>query len=220
MRAVKPLAAASCAVLFLAVGCQSQQAHRQPAPKAAFKTALDTYYQAHPSCLWSTAKPLPIDLDVYHPDKVLEQQLDALEKAGLLERKVGDQEVPAEDHHPRHRERVYEYNLTDKGKADWTASSAGPSGAGNFCIGSPNVVSVETAVPAPTTSRYSVSYHYTVGPLPDWAKSADVQAAFPTLTAESGDKKITSIATLSKTANGWMASGVQPIVIAPPPKAS
>jgi len=216
MGVVKFPAAAACAVLILVTGCQKNQPP-PPAPKAAFKTALDTYYQSHPSCVWNAPQQLPIDLDARHPDPVRKQQLDALRKAGLLDVRIGDKEVPAQDHHPRHRERVLEYNLTDKGKSAWSADAAHPD-SGNFCVGSPRVVSIGQAVPAPTRSRYSVSYRFAVGPLPAWAEKPGVQAAFPTLAAEKAEKQITALGNLSKTAGGWTPSAIQPIFIAPPPK--
>ena len=218
MRAIKLLSAGACAVLLVAAGCQSQH-QQKPAPTAAFKNALDTYYQSHPSCIWSAPQQLPIDLDERHPDPAQEQQLEALRKAGLLDRKTGDKEVPAQDRHRRHRERVYEYNLTDKGKSAWSADNS-QSGAGNFCVGSPHVISIDKAVPAPNTSRYSVSYHFALGSLPAWAQTPEVLAAFPSIAAENSEKQITALANLSKTDGGWTASGIQPVFIAPPPKAS
>lgn len=210
------VAAATCCFAFLLAGCQKQN-QQPPAPTAAFKTALDTWYQSHPSCVWAAPQTMPIDLDVHHPDPARQQQLDALMKAGLLTRKTTDKEIPAQDRHPRHRERVFEYTLTDTGKAAWSAGNPSP-GAGNFCVGSPHVVSIDNTTPAPNTSRYSVSYRFALDPLPGWAQNADVQAAFPTIAAENNEKHITALAILSKTVSGWTPSAIQAIPIAPPPK--
>jgi len=220
MRATKSLAAAICGVLFLLAGCQKQN-QQPPAPTAAFKTVLNAWYQSHPSCVWTAPRTLPIDLDARHPDPAQQQQLDALMKAGLLTKRTTNKEMPAQDHHPRRRERVLEYTLTDQGKSAWSAQQSADtaqSGAGNFCVGSPHVVSIDNTMPAPNINRYSVSYHFALGSLPAWAQNPDVQAAFPTIAAESSEKQITALAILTKSTSGWTASGIQAIPIAPPPK--
>ncbi len=220
----KFLSFAACGLLLLAAGCQKNHNQAQPVDTGGFKTALDSYYQAHPSCVWNSPQQMPIDLDEHKPDPAQEQQLDALVKAGLLTKKRTDKEIPAEDHHRRHRERVIEYTLTDQGKSAWTTDTSADttagnaqSAAGNFCVGSPHVVSIGNAMPAPNDTRYSVSYRFALGQLPAWATNSDVQAAFPAIAAENSEKQIAALAVLSKTPSGWKASAVQPIEIAPPP---
>ena len=190
----------------LAAGC-NKTASTSSVDTAPFVTALNTYYQSHPSCAFSQPITFPIaagadaDLD---PSEV--QQLDALSSAGLVAKKSRQQwSAPQGPTQIRVHETVSDYELTAKGKAAWTAS---PGGGGNFCYATPHVVSIDHATAEQEGQRYGVSYHYAVSNLPGWTGNAKVKAAFPNIAADAAGTPQTGLATLTKTASGWQASGV------------
>jgi hypothetical protein len=193
-------------VLLLIAGC-NKTASSSNVDTAPFAAALNTYYQSHPACAFSSPITFPIaagaeaDID---PTEV--QQLDALADAGLVAKRSHQEwSAPQGPTQIRVHETVSQYELTAKGKAAWTND---PSGGGNFCYGTPHVVSIDHASAEQNNQRYGVSYQYAVGSLPDWTKNAKVQAAFPNVAADASGKPQTGLATLTKTANGWQASGV------------
>jgi hypothetical protein len=100
---------------------------------------------------------------------------------------------------------VNNYDLSDKGRSDWTADSSQP-GYGNFCLGAPGVRSIDSYSPSDSdATQYSVIFHYSVN-LPDWANSAEIKTAFPRVANYSGGAAAT--ATLTKSNNGWQVQNV------------
>lgn len=192
-------------LLLLAAGC-SKTSSGSNVDTAPFVTALNTYYQSHPVCAFSQPISFPIDAGAdadIDPSEL--QQLDALSAAGLVAKKTHQEwSAPQGAMHVRVHETVSDYELTAQGKAAWTSAPGG----GNFCFATPHVVSVDHATDEANGQRYGVSYHYAVGNLPAWTGNAKVKAAFPNIAAEAAGTPQTGLATLTKTANGWEASGV------------
>jgi hypothetical protein len=200
------------ALLLLTAGCNKTTSSN--IDTTPFVTALNTYYQSHPSCAFANPITFPIDASAdanLDPSEV--QQLDALADAGLVAK--SSHQVWSAPQGPtkiRVHESVSDYELTAQGKAAWTAN---PGGGGNFCYATPHVVSIDHESPEPNNQRYGVSYHFTAGGLPSWADNAKVKAAFPSIAADAAGKSLTGLATLVQTGDGWQASGVQSINAAP-----
>lgn len=196
----------------LAAGCNKTATSN--VDTAPFVTALNTWYQTHPSCAFSDPVTFPVNAGAdanVDPSEI--KQLDALADAGLVSKKSKQVwSAPQGAQHIRVHETVSDYELTAQGKAAWTAN---PSGGGNFCYATPHVVSVDHASPEPNNQRYGVSYHFTAANLPSWTNNAKVKAAFPNIAADAAGKPQTGLATVTKSANGWEASGIQSMNAAP-----
>jgi hypothetical protein len=87
----------------------------------------------------------------------------------------------------------------------WAADPSQP-GYGNFCFGHRAVTSIDNVTTASSqngaVTTASVSYHYDLSGVPDWAKNAEIQTAFPSVKADlAGSKSAT--ANLTQTQNGW-----------------
>jgi hypothetical protein len=200
------------ALLLLSAGCNKSAS--TSVDTAPFVTALNTYYQSHPSCAFSQPVTFPVDASAdADVDPAEVQQLNALSDAGLVAKKSHQQwSAPQGPTHIRVHETVSNYELTDQGKAAWTAN---PGGGGNFCYGKSHVTSVDHASAEQAGQRYGVSFHFAVGDLPGWTGNAKVKAAFPNVAADAAGQPQAGLATLTKTDSGWQAHGVQPINSAP-----
>ncbi|HUA93006.1 MAG TPA: hypothetical protein VL991_10580 [Terracidiphilus sp.] len=184
----------AAALVFLA-GC-----HSKTVDKAELKSALNNYYSSQQVCLWPTAVKFPAQADTNNENQT--KGFDALTDAGLLTR------MPAE----KKRfligsKQVNNYDLSDKGRSHWTADAAQP-GYGNFCFGHPEVNSIDSISPdTGGATQYAVSYHDAVS-VPDWADTAEIKTAFPSVTTQSSGQAAT--ATLVKSNNGWQVQNVSP----------
>lgn len=200
--------------LLLAAGCNQTPASVNTAP---FKAALNAYYQSHPSCAFDQPVTFPVTLspDGDQPDSSDLQRYQALADAGLLAKKSKKEWVAAGS--VRVHETIDDYELTDQGKSAWTKQGSG----GNFCYATPHVTSIEHYTPEPDNTRYGVSYHFTDGSLPSWTENAKVKAAFPAIAAATTpNQAMTGLATLTKTDNGWNASGISSLTPLPVPQGS
>jgi hypothetical protein len=193
------IAAIAMCGLILAVGCR----HTNTVNKAAFKSALDNYYAARQECVWPSPIKLPAQVDT--SDDMQTKGYDAMTDAGLLKRT------------PEEKKRfligskqVNDYDLSDKGRSVWTADQTQP-GYGNFCYGHYSVSSINSYSPSdnPNATSYSVTYNYKVDSLPDWAKSAEVQTAFPKIASDANGSGM-AMANLTQSTNGWQVGSVQP----------
>jgi hypothetical protein len=182
------------AATFFAAGCRSNSVD-----KTAFQTALNNYYASRQECVWSQSIKFPAQADTNNDSQT--RQFDALVDAGLLKRTPGEKQRFLIG-----SKQVNNYDLSGKGRAAWTVDPAQP-GYGNFCLGSPEVTSVDSYAPSDNAgaSQYSVSYRYSVS-LPAWANSDEIKNAFPRA-ATAGDGQEAS-ATLNKTDNGWQVQNV------------
>jgi len=181
------------AVTVVFAGC-----HSNSVDTSAFQSALNNYYSGRQDCLWSQPIKFPVQVDPSDQNRT--QQFDALTDIGLLTR------TPAE----KQRfligsKRVNNYDISKKGRTDWTADPAQP-GYGNFCVGSPRVKSVVGYTPANDSSatQYMVTYRYAVS-LPDWA-NFEIQTAFPRVASDSQGQEAT--AKLVKSQDGWQVQNV------------
>lgn len=188
-----------CIAILAAAGC-----HNSNHPdKGAFKSALNDYYSARQRCVWSNPVKFPAQADASNEEQT--KGFDALTDAGLLTRT------------PQEKKRfligskqVNDYDLSDKGRSTWTADQTQP-GYGNFCYGHLTVSSVDSYTPSnnSTATTYTVTYHYKIDNLPGWAKSTEMQTAFPKIGADASGNE-TATANLTKSTNGWQVGSVQP----------
>lgn len=198
MSSRKHLISVTIGLAILCAGCR-----KNAVDKSAFESAINTWYSAHPVCVWSASVKFPAQADTNNEDQT--KGFDALTDAGLLTRT------------PQEKKRfligskqVNDYDLSDKGRSTWTADPAQP-GYGNFCVGHPSVTSIDSYTPPDNSdaTQYSVAYHYGVKTLPDWAGSAEMKTAFPKLvTVTSGQQ--TATATLVRSNAGWQVTAVSP----------
>jgi hypothetical protein len=189
--------AAILGVAGIGIGCQ-----KNAVDKNAFKTALNNYYAARQECVWAAPVKFPAQADASNDEQT--KGFDALTDQRLLKRT------------PEEKKRfligskqVNDYDLSDKGRSTWTADASQP-GYGNFCFGHPEITSVDNFTPAENTSatQYSVTYHYAVTQLADWANSPEMRTAFPKIASDTGGEK-TATATLTKSQTGWAVENVQ-----------
>ncbi|SNS29761.1 hypothetical protein SAMN05421770_101389 [Granulicella rosea] len=175
----------------LAAGCKKTSDN-----KLNYAAAINTYYQAHPACLWSDEKKFPVQADTSDADKTA--NYDALVDQGLLVRTTGEKKVFIVA-----SKQVNNYDLSDKGRSAWTADPAQP-GYGNFCYGHRKVSTIDTATPASDQpgATTQVSYHYSFSDAPAWAAAPETQTAYPNIRANLSGP-MTDNATLTNTANGW-----------------
>ena len=149
------------AVVLLASGC-----NRKEDNTLNFSNAINTYYSAHPDCLWSESIKFPVQANTSDASKT--SGYDALVDQGLLVRTTAEKKVLIIA-----SKQVNNYDLSDKGRAAWTADVNQP-GFGNFCYGHRKVSSIDNSTP--TTSAVGattqVNYHYTLTDTAGWASAA------------------------------------------------
>ena len=137
------------------------------------KSAINTYYDQWPECLWKQ----PIQLPQQHSkdDASAIQPYDALVDQGLLSR------TPVEKTKLLIlKTAANSYDLTDKGRSNWTPDTTQP-GYGNFCYAHRRVKDIVSNTPSGTQpgATTQVSYTYTLGDVKDWAQAPETQNAFP-----------------------------------------
>ncbi len=160
-----------CGVLLLAAGCSKKENM-----KVDFRTAINNYYQGHPSCLWSQPKKFPVQAATADDSKT--EGYDALTDAGLLTRTTGEKKVFIIA-----SKQVNNYDISNQGRTAWTGDPTQP-GYGNFCYGHPQVTSIDSFTTAENSSggeTAQVNYHFKIANVPTWAQSQEMQIAFPQL---------------------------------------
>ncbi|MBB5344671.1 hypothetical protein [Tunturibacter empetritectus] len=186
------------AAALLATGCNKKADNTMN-----FTSAINSYYSAHPACLWSDPVKFPVQADTSNNSKT--SNYDALVDQGLLVRTTAEKKVLIIA-----SKQVNNYDLSDKGRAAWTADTTQP-GYGNFCYGHRKVSSIDSSTP--TTSdpgaTTQVNYHYTLADAPAWATAAETQNAYPQLQTELAAPQ-NAQATLTNTSNGWQVSSAKP----------
>jgi hypothetical protein len=160
-----------------------------------YKAAINAYYSANPSCLWSHSQQFPTQVAASNNDQTA--PFAALVDQGLLTRTTSEKKIIIIS------KQEINYDLSDKGRSNWTADPSQP-GYGNFCYGHRSVQSIDSSTPnnAQPGATTVVNYHYTFSGAPDWAKAAETQTAFPRLQADLSGSG-TASATLVDTTNGW-----------------
>ncbi len=161
-----------------------------------YTSAINTYYTAHPACLWDSSKQLPTQADTSGAGKT--DEFNALVDQGLLTRTTSEKKVFIVA-----SKQVNNYDLSDKGRSAWTPDPQQP-GYGNFCYGHRKVSSIDSATPADSTTGATtqVDYRYTLDSVPGWASATETQTAFPAIHNDLAGPQ-SAQATLTNTANGW-----------------
>src|SRR5580698_7081511 len=182
------------ATVLLAAGCNKKDDNH-----LNFTSAINTYYTAHPSCLWSEPMKFPVQADTSDTSKT--SGFDALVDQGLLVRTTAEKKKILLG-----SKQVNNYDLSDKGRSVWTADTQQP-GFGNFCYGHRKVDSIDRSTP--TTSDVGattqINYHYSFSDAPVWATAAETQNAYPQIRADLDGPQM-GLATLTNTSNGWAVS--------------
>ena len=182
---------AVAAVALVATGC-----NKKKDDTGNLKSAINSYYEQYPECLWKQPIQLPQQHDKDDADKV--QPYDALVDQGLLSR------TPVEKTKLLvFKKAANSYDLTDKGRGNWTPDPTQP-GYGNFCYARRKVKDIISNTPAGTQpgATTTVNYTYTLGDVKDWAAAQETQNAFPAIgTALSATS--TAQTTLVLTNDGW-----------------
>ena len=170
-----------------------------------YKSAIDGWYSAHPSCLWSTPQQFPTQVAASNDDQ--NAPFAALVDQGLLVRTTSEKKIIIVS------KQEINYDLSDKGRSAWTADANQP-GYGNFCYGNRKVESITSSTPnnGEPGATATVNYQWSFSGAPSWAQSAEVQNAFPRVKRDLAGNG-TASATLTDTQNGWQ-------VTTPPPSPS
>jgi hypothetical protein len=170
--------------------------HKKPDDISNLKTAINSYYDQYPECLWQSPLQLPQQHDKDDAAKV--QPFDALVDQGLLSR------TPIEKTKLLViKKEANSYDLTDKGRSNWTPDPSQP-GYGNFCYARRHVKDIVSNTPAGTQPGATtvVDYTWILGDVKDWAREQETQNAFPQL-ATALNATNTAQTTLVLTTDGW-----------------
>jgi hypothetical protein len=187
---------ALASVLLLIAGCNKTADNT-----SNYKSAINTFYAAHPSCLWTDSQKFPVQVGASDSDKTA--PFDSLVDQGLLARTTSEKKIIIIS------KQETNYDLSDKGRGAWTADTTQP-GFGNFCYGTRSVTSIDNAAPATDQhgATTTVSYHYAITNAPAWATAAETQNAFPKVATNIAGGAAT--ATLVNTTNGWQLQSPAP----------
>ena len=198
MTTVPRLAAIFGVTALLITGCKKTDDN-----KINFTNAINTWYAAHPACIWD--EPIKLPVQVATSDTAKTTGYDALVDQELLERTTLEKKVFIVV-----SKEVNNYDLTDKGRSNWTADITQP-GFGNFCYGHRSVATIDSTTPTSNQpgATTQVGYHFSFSGAPSWASDPETQTAFPDVQANLTASQSAS-ATLVNTPSGW-------IVQAPPP---
>ena len=187
--------AAICGVaLLVAVGCNKKADN-----SINYKSAINAYYSAHPSCLFS--QPVQFPAQKTTSDQSATAPYDALVDQGLLVRTTAEKKVFIIA-----SKQVTNYDLSSNGRSAWTADTTQP-GYGNFCYGHRSVSSLDSSTPTSSDvgATTQISYHYTFSDAPSWASAAETKNAFPNVATDLAGPQAAS-ATLTNTSSGWQVT--------------
>jgi hypothetical protein len=184
------------AAMLLTAGCRKTNS----VDKLTFKSTINSYLAAHQECVWGDTKKFPAQADTSNDEQT--KGYDALTDAGFLVRKSAEKKRFLIG-----SKQVNDYDLSDKGRSTWTADPTQP-GYGNFCFGHREVTTIDNFTPAdnPDATQFVVNYHYDVASAPGWAKTAEMQTAFPKIASDISGQ-LTGVATLAKSSSGWQVTG-------------
>ena len=176
-------------LLALTAGCSS----KKDPNKANFKDAINTWYSAHPECLWTTSVKFPVRADTDDAGKT--SQYDALTDQGMLVRQQDTRKVFIFG-----TKQVNDYDISEKGRTTWTADPQQP-GFGNFCYGHRDVSSIDDFTA--NGGNATADYHYRLGAVAPWANNQEIKTAFPTVEANLAGS-LSDRANLVLGDNGWV----------------
>ncbi len=189
--------AATCGIVLLtAAGCKKTADN-----SLNYKSAINDYYTAHPSCLYSDAQKFPVQVNTDDDSKT--KQYDALFNQGLLTRKTAEKKKLL----GLMQKQVTDYDLSDKGRSAWTSDTQQPS-YGNFCYCHREVDSITSSTPnsGEVGATTTVNYKWKFSGTADWAKAAETQSAFSSVATNLAGNGA-AVATLADTNNGWKVQG-------------
>ena len=160
----------------VAAGCKSASA---PTPEN-FSKGIAKYLLDHPDCLYQTALRFP-----YETSNSAEiKQLDTLVSSKLL------------NHETEPAIHVTRYTVSDYGQKS----------APRFCYGFRHIAGIDSSTPpakgADGFNESKVTYRYTLEDVPVWAKSPDVQKAYPDAAKDINAPSPATL-TLAQTGVGW-----------------
>jgi hypothetical protein len=169
------LARLALSFLIVATGCISSKS----SPTAAnFTAGLNKHFLEHSDCLLDNVR---FPFEASEKDKT--KQMDSLVKSQLLEK---SEEMSI------HVSR-------------YTVAPAGARYAPRFCYGHREVTSIDSFTPPAVANGFTettVVYHYVMNDVPVWAKTPEVEAAFPDMAAAIGGQA-TGKTILAQTPVGW-----------------
>lgn len=184
------------AIFLLPVGCD-----KTDNSNANYKAAINDHYKATPVCIWSESKKFPAQAAT--SDDAKTEGYDALTQAGLLTRTTAEKKVLIIA-----SKQVNNYDLSDSGRSTWTPDATQP-GYGNFCYGHRDVTSIDNATPGTNGSgakTEAVTYHYKISDVAGWAKSQEMQTAFPSIATALGASP-SDTASLVMNGDQWVFAG-------------
>jgi|SRR5580698_89790 hypothetical protein len=199
MKVISVLSLGICGAVLIAAGCRKTNF----VDKMAFKSAINNYYSTRQDCVWSSPVKFPVQADTSNYEQT--KGYDALTDAGFLVRKSAEKKRFLIG-----SKQVNDYDVSDKGRASWTPDQTQP-GYGNFCFGHREVTTIDGFSPADVSdaSQYSVSYHYDVASVPNWASTVEMKTAFPKVALDTSGQQA-AVANLVKSDSGWQVSAVTP----------
>jgi hypothetical protein len=162
-----------------------------------YRTAINDHFKAFPACIWSQTKKFPVQAAT--ADDAKTEGYDALTQEGLLTRTTAEKKVLIIA-----SKQVNNYDLSDKGRTSWTPDSAQP-GYGNFCYGSREVTSIDNSTVGTNgqgAKTVDVTYRYKITNVAGWARSQEMQTAYPSIAAALGSNA-SDKATLVMTGDHW-----------------
>jgi hypothetical protein len=163
-------------LILIATGCQSSKSKATP---QNFIAGLNANFLTHSECLFPDAPRFPVGTS----DKTEIKQFDSLVKATLL----SVRQEPAI--------KVNRYTVTPIGERY----------APRFCYGHRTVTAIDSFTPPAQENGFPethVTYRYSLLDVPVWAKTPEVQAAFPAM-AKATAGESTGQAVLAGTLAGW-----------------
>ena len=168
-----------CVLVAALVGCSSVT---KPTNQNLTK-AINNYYEDRPDCLFPHGRNFPYEVAPGADAKEQKKQMDALTDAGLMTR-LEDRSI--------HIDR-------------YTLNAAGNRYGPRFCYGHRSVNSIQSFTPPAPRNGFNettVTYQYSLVDVPVWAKTPQVEAAFPQMAKElSGNA--TDQMTLATVGAGW-----------------
>ncbi len=187
----------SCAVLLGTAALFTAACNNGSDNDVNYKTAINDHFKAYPACIWAQPKKFPVQAAT--ADDAKTEGYDALTQEGLLTRTTGEKKVLIVA-----SKQVNNYDLSEKGRTSWTADTSQP-GYGNFCYGNREVTSIDNSTVGTNGAGakiVNVAYHYKIANVADWANSAEMKTAYPSM-ATALDSNPADNATLVMTGDHW-----------------
>jgi hypothetical protein len=171
-------------LILLASGCSSGKT--KPTDKN-FMAGLNDYYASHNECLFPSALRFPYEVSPGPNAKKEKQQMDALMNSGLM--KVNEDKSIHVD----------VYALTP----------AGERAGARFCYGHRQVTGIESFTPPVKENgmlKSQVTYRYRIVEVPVWAKTEEMEKAFPDM-AKTISSESTGQTAMANAGAGWQVPG-------------